>query len=124
MEKLVEFKVSAPRKIDRQHLREMSKDMVRKDFELIRFQDSFLELFKDAEFFSNFNDDLLSVQHCLELASGDVIEEATESAFWGIVCDAGISVAFDYKTRNGDKVKAIEKLSSTVVDLIFDSLSN
>ena len=121
MEKLVEIKIRAIRKIDRQYLREMSKDMVRKDFELIRFQDGFLELFKDAEFFSHFNDDLLSVKHCLELASGDVIEEATESRFWGVVFDAGISVAFDYKTRNGDQVKAIKKLSSTLVDLIFDS---
>ncbi len=121
MEELVEINVTLPKQINREYLREMSRSMVRKDFELIRIQDRLLELFKDAEFFSHSNDELLSIQHSFELASGDILEKYTENTFWGIVSDAGTSVAFDYKRNGVSQVENINEFSEKLVDIIFDS---
>jgi len=46
----------------------MCRNMVRKDFEMIRVQDSFIKLFNDADFFSQTNDDLLSIEHVAQIA--------------------------------------------------------
>lgn len=119
MDNLIEIKSKAPRTVNREHLMSMAKDLVRKDYELIRIQDSFLKVFRDAEFYSKPNDDLSSLEQTMELATGEIIEEGQEDIFWGLVCDCGIAVAFDYKRPGVDEVHLIERNAEKIVELIF-----
>ena len=119
MTELEQINFSERKKLDREYLKVMAKDMVRKDFELIRIQDHFLKVFSEVEFFSKHNDDLSSIEHCLELALGEVLEEIMVDNYWALVCESGVALAFDYKREFKDQVNIIEQISETLVDLIF-----
>ena len=119
MDNLAELIVKVPTEFNRDYLKRISKDMVRKDFELLRVQDCFLNIFSEADIFSNPDDELSSVQHCLELASGVVVENSSEDTFWGLVSDSSIALAFDYKRGSSDHMEQIKKNVDIFVDLIF-----
>ena len=119
MDNLAELIVNVPTEFNRDYLKRMSKDMVRKDFELLRIQDCFLNIFNEAELFSKPNDELSSVQHCLELASGIVSEDSLEDVFWGLVSDSSIALAFDYKRGSDDQISLIKENVDKFVELIF-----
>lgn len=121
MDNLVEIIIATRKSVNREHLMAMAQVMIRKDFELIRIQDSFINVFRDAEFFSASNDDLASIQHCYELASGEIVEDGTESPFWWLVCDASIPVAFDYKHEGVNQIMAIKRNSEKLAEIIFNS---
>lgn len=121
MDNLSETRLTAPKQINRDYLKQMSKDMVRKDFEALRIQDGLLNIFGDAEIFSMHKDELSSIQHCLELASSNLIVDTSEDIFWSIICDSSISLAFDYKRGSLDQIKVIKGNADIIVDLIFKS---
>ncbi len=98
----------------------MCRNMIRKDFELIRIQDSFLKLFNDVEFFSIPNDDLLSVEHVAQIAFKRV-DFQIDTRLYDFICDFGCQLAFDYKNGKNSELENIKSNAATLANLIFEA---
>jgi hypothetical protein len=98
----------------------MCRNMIRKDFELIRIQDSFLKLFNDVEFFSDQNDDLLSIDHVAQIAFKKINYEFTQDLY-DFIRDFGCQLAFNYKNGEKSELENIKENSIVFVNLIFES---
>jgi len=107
--------------ISRDHLIKMCSSMVRKDFEILRVQDALYSVFNSTEFYSNYNDELLSIKHSIELASGTLIKKEAEDTYYGLVCDVAVALGVNVKWRSENCIKAIAQNANRLVEIIFES---
>ncbi len=124
MDSLYRFEVKEAESITRNHLKVMCKGMVRKDFEILRIQDALYSVFNNTEFYSKYSDELLSIKHSVELASGEVLKDELDSVYWGMVSDAAMALAFQYKERPLNCIQSIAENANALVDTIFESCLN
>lgn len=71
----------------------MCQEMLRKDFELLQIQESFCQIFGDAELFSQPNDDLLSIEHAIQIAYQKAREDFVGNQF-EVLYECGCQLAF------------------------------
>ncbi len=98
----------------------MCRNMVRKDFEMIRVHDSFLNLFSDAEFFSKANDDLLSIEHVTQIAFKRK-EFQIKEQLYEYICDFGCQLAFNYINGEKSELENIKDNAAALVNLVFQA---
>ena len=99
----------------------MCKDMVRKDFEILRIQDALYNIFSNTEFYSKYDDELLSVQHSVELASGYIISKKEINPFYNVVSEAATALAFSPKETMSNCLESILKKTNILIEIIFNS---
>ena len=76
-------------------VKRMCKDMVRKDFEMIRIQDVFSNIFRDVELYSHYNDEFSSIEFTIYLAFNQQTTKLVRDPF-DYMIDCGFKLAFDY----------------------------
>ena len=99
-------------------LKRMCKDMVRKDFEIIRIQDVFSNIFRDVEMFSHYNDEFSSIETTIYLAFDQLSTKLNRDQFYYII-DCGFKLALNYSETRGCVLSRMRNNSNTLVNLIF-----
>lgn len=107
--------------ISRQALKEMCKEMVRKDFEILRIQDALFSVFSNTEFYSKYDDELLSVKHTVELASGYIINKDSHCKFYQLISEAVTALIFESKGSLFRCLKQLDQIANVLVTIIFKS---
>lgn len=98
----------------------MCRNMVRKDYELIRIQDKFLNIFNESNFYSVSNDELLSIDYLIQLAFNKVSIEI-DPELHDTVTDFGCQLAFQYKGNGKEELETIKENACMLVNLIFQA---
>ncbi len=101
-------------------IKRMCKDMVRKDFEVIRIQDLFSNIFRDVELYSHYNDEFSSIEMTIYLAFNQQTTQLVRDPF-NYMIECGFMLAFDYRSSNGCVLGRMKRSSETLVDLIFQA---
>lgn len=101
-------------------LKRMCKNMVRKDFEMIRIQDVFSNIFRDVELYSHYNDEFSSIEFTIYLAFNQQTTKLVRDPF-DYMIDCGFKLAFDYTNTKGCVLTRMRSNSENLVDLIFEA---
>lgn len=97
------------------------RQMIRKDFELLKIQNSFCQIFNNAEFFSQANDDVASIEHTILLAYGRAKENFLETHLEHLI-ECGLQLGFTcYSTKKNNSANEIEKRARLFTNIVFQS---
>jgi|GEM_PF-3774413 len=100
---------------------DMCRQMLRKDFELLKIQNSFCQIFNDVEFFSKANDDVASIEHAIQIAYERPKEEFIGQHFEHLL-ECGLQLAFTcYSDKSVNAPIDIERKSRILANLYFES---
>lgn len=127
---LVQIENDFPKELPREELEqikwrqtqiEMCRQMLRKDFELLKIQNCFYQVFNEVDFFSKPNDDVASIEHVIQIAHGKVKEEFI-GPYFDYLLECGLQLAFScYSSSGSDSNSLIEEKSRKLTNLIFQS---
>ncbi len=114
-------KTKKNQKINNVELRNLCKQMVRKDLEIYRIQNSMMLSTGDISIFSKSDDELSSIRHTIMLATGTSSKEFEKSNFLKSVTDASTMLILSLHNGFNWPVKNISRATSNLVDIIFSA---
>lgn len=92
--------------------------LMRKDFEILRIQDHFYDLFHGVEFYSHHTDELFSIKLTIEKATQGTALEYFQDEF-DFIYDLCFEAAMNYKTKNIEPISYIKETTTILTQLIF-----
>jgi len=102
------------------YLKNMAKNMIRKDLEIFRIQDTIYDVFNCTEFYSRNDDEFLSIDHSIQLAYGKSLE-SLDQILVDVFHECTLALAFDYRSERKDVLSYIERTASFLGEQIFEA---
>jgi len=104
--------------LTKENLIKMCKDMIRREFEIIRIQYTLHSVFGGIDFYSKHSDDLLSIKHAVELATKSPVNEKKD-VFYDAVMEMTGSLIFNSSCKAEHDLDVIKEKASLLVEAIF-----